>query len=312
MDLRQLADGDLAARLGAHGVEARRCGGRDGGQLHRHERGGGAPDPGEGQQVVDQSLHALGAVDGELDVLVGALVELPAVAALQELAEAGDLAQRLLQVVAGDVGELLEIAVGPLQLLGLLVEAAVDLLRGVELAQDVHAHRLDVLGELADLARSRRPDLVLHVAGHHVTDLLGEPGQRAQHAEPQPETGRDEEPGQHRRDAEPDDDHERRRLVDALAGGRLHGPQVVQHGGQVGPHAVEQFAALNRVDDPAPRRRDRRTRSATPGPPPRRGRRRRRASRDRRAWRPGPAARRRPAPRPPARPGTGRGTPGAR
>ena len=46
----------------------------------------------------------------------------PAVAPLQQLAEARHLAQRLLQVVRGDVGELLELGVGALQLLGLLVE----------------------------------------------------------------------------------------------------------------------------------------------------------------------------------------------
>ena len=40
-----------------------------------------APDAREREQVVDQRLHALGAVDGEVDVLVGALVELAAVAA---------------------------------------------------------------------------------------------------------------------------------------------------------------------------------------------------------------------------------------
>ena len=39
----------------------------------------------------------------------------PVVAALQQLAEAGDLAQRLLQVVGGDVGELLELRVGALE-----------------------------------------------------------------------------------------------------------------------------------------------------------------------------------------------------
>ena len=50
-------------------------------------------------------------------------VELTAVAALQELAEAGDLAQRFLQVVGRDVGELLEVAVGPRQVAGPLVEA---------------------------------------------------------------------------------------------------------------------------------------------------------------------------------------------
>ncbi len=37
-----------------------------------------APDAREREQVVDQGLHPLGAVDREVDVLVGALVELAA------------------------------------------------------------------------------------------------------------------------------------------------------------------------------------------------------------------------------------------
>ena len=134
-----------------------------------------AADAGEGEQVVDQALHALRAVDGEADVLVGPLVELAAVAPLQELAEAGDLAQRLLQVVARDVGELLEVAVGPLQVAGLLVEPLVDLLEQVDLVGDVHA---------ASRRRPRRArrspagplgaDLPVHVARHHVAHLVGE------------------------------------------------------------------------------------------------------------------------------------------
>ena len=80
------------------------------------------PDAGEGEQVVDQHLHAFGAVDGEPDVFGAALVELVAVPLLQQLAEGGDLAQRLLQIVRRDIGELLEFGVGPAQLLGLFVQ----------------------------------------------------------------------------------------------------------------------------------------------------------------------------------------------
>ena len=81
-----------------------------------------APDAREGEQVVDQRLHALGAVDGEGDVLLAALVELSRVAALEHLAEARDLAQRLLEVVGGDVGELLELGVRALEREGLLLD----------------------------------------------------------------------------------------------------------------------------------------------------------------------------------------------
>jgi hypothetical protein len=42
-------------------------------------------------------LHARRPVDGEVDVLVGSLVELTAVAAAQQVGEARDLAKRLLR-----------------------------------------------------------------------------------------------------------------------------------------------------------------------------------------------------------------------
>ena len=99
---------DRRAEVG-HGV------GRD--LVHGHDLllGAHAPDAREREQVVDQHLHALGAVDGELDVLVGALVQLALVAVLEHPGEARDLAQRLLQVVRRDVGELLQLGVGALQ-----------------------------------------------------------------------------------------------------------------------------------------------------------------------------------------------------
>ena len=64
----------------------------------------------------------LRAIDGEIDVLSAALVELVAVALLQQLAERGHLAQRFLQVVGGHVGELLQLGVGAAQLGGLGVQ----------------------------------------------------------------------------------------------------------------------------------------------------------------------------------------------
>ena len=100
-----------------------------------------AADPREGEQVVDQRLHALGAVDGEVDVLLAALVELPRVAALEHLAEARHLAQRLLEVVRGDVGELLELGVGALERRGLLLDLRLGRADGLEVAHDARAHR---------------------------------------------------------------------------------------------------------------------------------------------------------------------------
>ena len=68
-----------------------------------------------GEQVLDQPAHAVGAVDGEVDELVGVLVDPAVVAAAQQLQVAGDHPQRLGQVVRGDVGELRELGVGALE-----------------------------------------------------------------------------------------------------------------------------------------------------------------------------------------------------
>ena len=120
-----------------------------------------APDARERQQVVDQVLHAGRAVDGEPDVLVGARVELPAVALLQQLAEARDLAQRLLEVVRGDVGELLELGVGAAQV-------GLGHAQRLELGDDPRAHRVDVLAEVDDLARPRSAHLLGEVTARDV------------------------------------------------------------------------------------------------------------------------------------------------
>src|SRR5699024_10858830 len=106
LDLFQ-ASGQAAERIPQSHVEV------DGGEIL------GPADPGKGQQVVDEGLHTLGALDGEVDVGVGTFVELPLVTALQQLTETRHLTQRLLQVVRGHVGELLQFQVGTAQFLGL-------------------------------------------------------------------------------------------------------------------------------------------------------------------------------------------------
>ena len=69
-----------------------------------------------GEQVVDQALHAVHAVDREPDELVRVRVELALVAARQQLHVARHHAQRLGEVVRGDVGELLQVGVRALEL----------------------------------------------------------------------------------------------------------------------------------------------------------------------------------------------------
>src|ERR1019366_3044808 len=76
--------------------------------------GGGQPPGGHarvGQQILDQLLHAGGAIHGVVDEVVRILVELVVVAVGQQLGVTGHHAKRFLQVVRGDVGESFEFAV---------------------------------------------------------------------------------------------------------------------------------------------------------------------------------------------------------
>src|SRR5262249_30545092 len=75
-----------------------------------------------------------------------------------------DLAQRLLQVVRGDVGELLQLGVGALQLVRLMVELLVRDLDRLQLVEDPPAHHVDVVGELDDVARPLARDRLVAVA----------------------------------------------------------------------------------------------------------------------------------------------------
>ncbi len=131
-------------------------------QVHGREPGRRAADSGEREQVEDQLLHPLRPVDREVEVLLPALVELVAVALLEELAEARDLAQRLLQVVRGDVGELLELGVRAVELAGLRAELGAARVSTAARSSTMRAaHRLEVVAELGELAGARRLDHVL-------------------------------------------------------------------------------------------------------------------------------------------------------
>jgi len=69
------------------------------------------PRAGKGEQVLHESPHSLGRFGDETEVLPGGLGERSTEVLGQELAEGGDLPQRLLKVVARDVRELIEIHV---------------------------------------------------------------------------------------------------------------------------------------------------------------------------------------------------------
>src|SRR5947207_11340852 len=94
--------------------------------IDRHALDLDAADARVPQQVVDQELHPLRAVDGGVDELVRGLVELASVAALQQLQVARDHPQRLAQVVRRDVGEVLQLGVDALEALGPVLELLVE------------------------------------------------------------------------------------------------------------------------------------------------------------------------------------------
>src|SRR5438445_6553212 len=86
---------------------------------------------GKGEQILNQSLHPLGAVHRVVDVFVGLFVEFSLVAFGQELGVGRNHAQRLLQVVRIDVGKLLQSRTGAvgLRLLQIVRSDVVELLQ---------------------------------------------------------------------------------------------------------------------------------------------------------------------------------------
>ncbi len=78
----------------------------------------------------------------------------PPVAPLEELGEAGDLAQRLLEVVRGYVRELLQLRVGALEVRGLRVQPRPRLLLEGQFADETPAHGVDLAAEPSQIRRS--------------------------------------------------------------------------------------------------------------------------------------------------------------
>ena len=142
------------------------------------ERAPAAADARELEQVVDELLHPPGAVGGELDVRLRAVVELPLVAPLEHLGEARHLAQRLLQVVRGDVGELLELGVRALQVGRLARQRRLRLAQGGDLGDDAGPHAVDVAPQFGHLARAGRVYLAGEVAARHAAHIRGQASER--------------------------------------------------------------------------------------------------------------------------------------
>ena len=109
---------------------------------------------------------------------VGALVELPLVAPCEHLGEARHHAQRLLQVVRGDVGELLELGVRALQVGRLAGQRRLRLAQGGDLGDDAGPHAVDVAPELGHLARAGGVHLAGEVAARHAAHVRGQASER--------------------------------------------------------------------------------------------------------------------------------------
>ncbi len=108
----------------------------------------------------------------------------------------------------GDVGELLEIPVGSLQLACLRLQLCTCALHGRQLAHDDLPHRFDISLDLDDLAcaADERQRRVVPTAGDAL-NLLAQAGQRGGDDQPQQHRGPDQPgedrcPGGHERDRE--------------------------------------------------------------------------------------------------------------
>ncbi|GAA5019321.1 hypothetical protein GCM10025734_72300 [Kitasatospora paranensis] len=239
LDGRQRVVGDRRTGLLDLDAEAVLGGAQQRLQVDRRLSAVDAPDPGELQQVVDQRLHPVRAVHREGDVLPGPVVELLGVAALQQLAEAGDLAQRLLEVMGGHVGELFQLRVGPLEVGRLVGEQRPRVVGGGHLVDQAPAHGLHAGGQAAQVRRPALADLPVEDAAGHRVGVLGESAERRGHPAPQ----RLEDQGGERHDHGHDAAEDHVALhPDGLQGGPVDRPLVPQsvlEAGGGGPDGVE-------------------------------------------------------------------------
>lgn len=114
---RELVVGDDGCRLLDGGFEVGQRLGQNRPAIARLKRLAARTDPRVGQQILDERLHPPDAINRVGDQLVGPGIELALVALLEYLHAPAHGPQRLLQVVGGNVGELLQVQVGACQLL---------------------------------------------------------------------------------------------------------------------------------------------------------------------------------------------------
>ena len=203
----------------------------------RHAR---APDARQGQQVVDEFLHPRRTVDGEVDVAVSALVQLAAVPLLQHLAERRDLAEWLLQIVRGHVGELLQFTVGGGQLVPTLVDLA-------KLSDDLAAHGVDRIAQFDELARATNFDGAVEVAVGHQLGLVDRRCERPQHRTPEFDGDAGEHHHEHHEHADQPSSQPVGGAVQVTAGSRPTPFHDLVESAVARPHLVEQRLAQGQL-----------------------------------------------------------------
>ncbi len=126
-DRGERAAGERRPRLPGSGLEVFERGVEGGVRVGRNQRSGAGAHAREGEQVLDEPLHAHRPLHRELDEFPCVGVELVAIPAGEELHVAGDGPERLLEVVRGHVREPLELLVRAAELFfGPLAGADVD------------------------------------------------------------------------------------------------------------------------------------------------------------------------------------------
>ncbi len=161
------------------------------------------------------------------------------VALLEELHEARHLAQGLLEIMGGDVGELLQLLVRTLEIAVPVIEVGACRRHLVELADDAQAHGFDVAPHAADLRGTFDGDRMGELATGDPTHGRTEPGERVDH--PFPQRPLEGEAGRHQEHESDDecDDQFGRGIGEGGTGGRPLGRQCRVQDGEPGPHLVE-------------------------------------------------------------------------
>lgn len=149
-----------------------------------------------------------------------------------------------LQVVGGDVGELFQLGVGPLEVDGLGVETLAGLLGEGELADETPAHEVDLRAEAPQVRGTRRGDGVVEITGGDGPGVRPELFQRCRDSPAQPLEDEDRQKGDHSGDREeqPVPQGHRGHQVFPRLGPR--GPQLLLLGEHGRAHGVEGGLAL--------------------------------------------------------------------